>query len=243
VQFNGKILFDKIERKEETMKLIIPLHKKFLFLPLLLFSGLSFISAKAENFILNKDFVRIETNAFANNPLYVAPLPHQTVVIEFFNYACHFCNQFEPAFSAWNKHKPASIQVTRIAVSFNAAWQIFAKAFYVADALNSTEKMTPLLFHAIHQENRRFSSESDLITFFREQGINQPNLENAFSDSLSLSLKLKQADQLLGQMGANMIPTVVVNGKYRTDLGMAGGSPERMIAIINFLIGLSHQRT
>ena len=79
----------------------------------------------------------------------------------------------------------------------------------------------------------------DKITaFFRQNGVNADDFQKAFS-SFAVESKLQRADFLNRRYRIESVPTVIVNGKYRTDLGMAGGE-EQLFGLIGELSASEH---
>jgi thiol:disulfide interchange protein DsbA len=53
-------------------------------------------------------------------------------------------------------------------------------------------------------------------------------------------MKMKRADAQIKAMGVTGTPTMIVDGKWRYDLGTAGGV-DQMVDLTNYLIGLERQ--
>ena len=50
-------------------------------------------------------------------------------------------------------------------------------------------------------------------------------------------MEVRRAAELERRYGIDGVPTIIVNGKYRTSVGQAG-SKERLIEVINYLVKL-----
>ena len=159
-------------------------------------------------------------------------------VVEFFSPGCPACFKFEPTLDAWLKHKPSYVIFSRVPLAFEAGWDVYQKAYFVADALGKTSTILPALFNAIHVTNEPLASEADLTTFFAKQGI-KPVIFHQLYNSPSIALETYHATDLMKTYKVYSIPTVIVNGKYAVSPDMAG-SATRMIQILDYLIKKAH---
>jgi thiol-disulfide isomerase/thioredoxin len=86
------------------------------------------------------------------------PVPVETgkkiEVIEFFSYGCPHCADLEPHLQAWLKRLPADVQVRRVPVAFQPAWENLARVYYTLELMGEDAKLTPDVFSAIHGGNR-----------------------------------------------------------------------------------------
>ena len=156
-------------------------------------------------------------------------------VIEFFSYGCPACNFFEPTLKKWLKDKPNDIDFARVPVIFHKEWQVYAKAYYIAQALGVADKISPAVFAEIHQQKRSLLKQADMAAFFAKHGVKESDFNDAYQYSTSLNLQINQGNTLMRDYQITGVPAVTVNGRYLTDMSMAKG-PERMIAILNFLV-------
>jgi len=157
-------------------------------------------------------------------------------VVEMFWYGCPHCYHFEPLLKNWLKKKPAKVTFIRIPAIFNnPAWQLDASAFYTAEVLGKSEKMHAALFDAIHQQGRSLQTQEQLRDFFAEYGVSNDVFSSTF-DSFTVQTKVQRAADLTKKYEITGVPTLIVNGKYRIDGNMAGGSYENMLKVVDFLI-------
>ncbi len=62
-------------------------------------------------------------------------------VIEFFFYACPYCNELEPLLERWRKRKPADIVFRRVPVVRHDSWVPLAKTYYALEAMGEVERV------------------------------------------------------------------------------------------------------
>ncbi|KTD32599.1 thiol:disulfide interchange protein DsbA/DsbL [Legionella israelensis] len=187
----------------------------------LIFPSLTF----AETFIAGKDYQVISSHGGKRA---------QPEVVEFFSYGCPWCYRIEKPLNEWLKSEGKKVAFKRVPVVFNKEWENYAKAYYTAQALSMTDKLTPLLFKAI-QEERHLSTRQKMIDFFVKHGVNPQVAQSAFEHSPSIDLHVKNATQLMAQYQINAVPAFVIDKRYKTDLQMAK-SPERLFLILNYLL-------
>jgi thiol:disulfide interchange protein DsbA len=162
-------------------------------------------------------------------------------VIEFFWYGCPHCYNLEPLLKSWLDKKPANVTFIRIPAIFNPSWALHARAFYTAQMLDILEKRNAdnqtfhsALFDEIHKKKKRMNSKNDIQAFFAGFGISSEDFNNTF-DSFAVNTKVGRAETLSKRYQLDGVPTLIVNGKYRTD-GPMGGGHEGMLKVVDYLI-------
>jgi thiol:disulfide interchange protein DsbA len=169
----------------------------------------------------------------------VPPQPTETgkriEVVELFWYGCPHCYHFEPELDEWVKHKPENVTFRRMpAVFINPRWELDARAYYAAEALGVLDKMHAALFDAIHKEHRKLGTEAELMAFFAEHGVSNEDFQRTFH-SFYVDTKVRHAKMMTQLYGVDGVPTMVVDGKYRTEASLAG-SEANMLRVVDFLI-------
>ncbi|TPW18072.1 MAG: thiol:disulfide interchange protein DsbA [Halothiobacillaceae bacterium] len=137
-------------------------------------------------------------------------------VVELFWYGCPHCHRFEPFIERWLESKADYIEFVRVPAILRPEWQIHARAYYTAEALNVLDKIHTPLFEAIHNQKRKLNSEEELTAFFVELGIDEKAFKKAFK-SFGVDAKVRRATEMGQRYGVSGTPAVVINGKYRTD--------------------------
>lgn len=210
---------------------------RFSQLLLVLLLAVSVFSAHAFDLVENKHYIVLPKPAVQNRfaKILLEQDKNKAQVLEFFSYgcpACFFISEKVASFAAQaDKNK---IAFHYVPVIYHKEWQLLAKALYTAQALKVTKKTHPLIFKAIHVDNKSITSASELTPFFRQAGINDDKFMQYFN-SFSIHQALQQSLQLTRAYEVSKIPTFVINGQYKTDLSMAG-TPEALIEIVNALI-------
>ena len=165
--------------------------------------------------------------------------PDKVEVVEMFWYGCPHCYHFEPHLEAWLDDKPEYVTFTRMPAVFRRGWIPHAQAFYTAEALGVLDRIHGPLFDALHQDKRKIYSRAELADFFVAQGVDRVDFNRTY-DSFAVKSKVKQAIIMTERYGISGVPSVIVNGKYRTSGSMADGF-EGMLRVVEVLAGEEHQ--
>jgi len=160
--------------------------------------------------------------------------PGKVEVIEVFWYGCSHCFALDPALESWRtRNKPAYVEFVRIPAMWNDATRMHARVFYTAQVLGKLDELHSQIFREIHASGNPLNTVEKISAFFRDHGVSADDFQKAFS-SFAVENKLQQADFLNRRYRIDSVPMLIVNGKYRTDLGMAG-SEERLFSLIGEL--------
>lgn len=157
-------------------------------------------------------------------------------VIELFWLGCPHCYQLEPTIKRYKQSMPDYVDFKQVPAALNPAWAFHAKVFYTAKILDPKNEKDLLdkLFSAIHNENNSLNSPSKVKAFFEKQGYSATQFNNAFN-SMALNAAMSNAKTISEGSQASAVPSVVINGKFRTSPYMAGGD-ENLLKIINMLV-------
>jgi len=155
-------------------------------------------------------------------------------VLELFWYGCPHCYQVEPEIEAWLKTKPEDVTFVRMPAVLGPTWELGARAFYTAELLDVTDKIHTPLFERLHKEKKPLRSAADIKAFFVKRGVSAEDFDKTFN-SFAVITKTNRAKQARDIYGITGVPTLVVNGKYRTTAKLAGGNKE-MLEVVDVLV-------
>lgn len=159
-------------------------------------------------------------------------------VVELFWYGCPHCFNFEPDLKKWLAKKPDNVVFYRVPAVFNPTWALHARAFYTAKSLGLFDggktEFHEAFFDEIHKHKKHLKTKKALQTFFAKFGISAEDFNNTF-DSFAVNTKVNRAVTLSKRYQLDGVPTLIINGKYRTDGPMAGGR-KGMLKVLDFLI-------
>jgi thiol:disulfide interchange protein DsbA len=172
-------------------------------------------------------------------PVAVTAPPGKVEVIEFFWYGCPHCNAFEPALDAWQKKLPADVVFKRVPVAFREIYAVHQQIFYALDAMGKVEAMHRKVFYAIHNDRMRLEKPDEIAGLMEKNGIEKAKFLEVFN-SFAVQTKVRQANKLAEGYKIDGVPAMGINGRYFTSGSMAG-SPERALAVTEFLIDRSRK--
>jgi protein dithiol oxidoreductase (disulfide-forming) len=171
--------------------------------------------------------------------------PGKVEVVEVFWYGCTHCNSLEPFFTSWKKNKPDYVEFTPVPVMWGPVHRAHARLFYMLQALNRMD-LHDKVFDAVHKQGNMLVSNDEQATrkmqldFLKANGVSAEDFNKAW-DSFSVTAGLQRAEQLTQRYKVNGVPLVIVNGKYTTDVGQAGG-PGQLLQLINDLAANEKRR-
>ena len=155
-------------------------------------------------------------------------------VIDFFWYGCPHCFDFEPELSAWVKRQGKDVVFRRIPVAFRDDFMPHNQLFYTLESLGKGEALNAKVMYAIHKENKRLLTESEIADWAVTQGIDRNTFLAAYR-SFAVVSKARVAKQLTEAYRIDGVPTVVIQGRYVTSPSMAT-SKARVISVMDFLV-------
>jgi len=155
----------------------------------------------------------------------------QVEVVEFFWLGCPHCYQFEPTIEAWAADRPANVAFVREAPPLNKSWEAHSRAFYAAQLLGHEDEMVSAMFESIHEKRQPMRDPKKIADLAEEIGMDRDKFL-ATMDSFGVQTRMNRAMQLARGAGLTGVPSVMINGKYRTGAQLAGGNAA-MIDVIN----------
>ena len=175
--------------------------------------------------------------------------PGQIEVIEFYWYGCPHCFALEPYVEAWEKAGlPKDVVFKRVPVAMpDSEFYVDAQAAFTADALGVGENIREPFFNAIHLDNDDAlrTDVGALRGFFGKFGVKPADFDTAWN-SAGVQAALAKAQKLGDADGIQGVPTIVIDGKWKTGAGhkLASGDfmkPQDIMDCMQFLI--ARQRT
>ena len=161
-------------------------------------------------------------------------------VAEIFWYGCNHCYDFEAFINRWKEDLPANVRFVRIPAVWNPLVQLHAQLYYTEEVLASSGKIAdPEAFRAAvfaeyHRRGNRMASVDAIRDVFAKHGVSAEDFDQTWG-SFEVSQKVRVAQDPGRRYGVTGVPSMVVNGKYRTGAGEAGGYP-RLLELLDELI-------
>jgi len=165
--------------------------------------------------------------------------PDKVEVLEVFWYACPHCFDLEPFIQSWLKKKPANVEFVRVPVMWGPVHRAHAHLYYTLQALQRSD-LDQKVFETIHNDHNMLFTNNEpetlnqQVQFAVAHGINADAFRTAYN-SFTVSSNLARAEELTARYHVDGVPLIIVNGKYETDVGKAGG-PSELMALISDLV-------
>ncbi|WP_027896490.1 thiol:disulfide interchange protein DsbA/DsbL [Zestomonas thermotolerans] len=160
--------------------------------------------------------------------------PGKIEVVELFWYGCPHCYQFEPYINPWAEQLPEDVNFVRIPALFGGVWNTHGQMFITLETMGVEHRVHNAVFEAIHKEGRKLASPEEMAEFLASQGVDKDAFLKTFN-SFGVKSQMEKAKKLAMAYQITGVPVLVVNGKYRFDIGSAGG-PTQALEVANQLI-------
>ncbi|HIE76526.1 MAG TPA: thiol:disulfide interchange protein DsbA/DsbL [Gammaproteobacteria bacterium] len=154
-------------------------------------------------------------------------------VLELFWYRCPHCFELEPYLNKWLKSKPDFIEYVRLPAVLNRSWAFDARVFYTFVALGLVDSLHEAYFEAIHTDRKRIVTVEQLADWVADKGQDPQQILDTFN-SFGVDSMVAHAADMSGRYETDGVPTIIVDGKYRTKVSLAGGHNE-LIDLMNYL--------
>ncbi len=161
-------------------------------------------------------------------------------VLEFFNYACPHCYEFEPHLKIWLKNKPKKVEFRYVPAVFNERMIPLAKIYYTLEEMALLEKLHDKVYFAIHQQQLNLTDRAILLKWLGEQAVDTKKFEAVF-DSFGVNNKVQRAALMTRNYHIPGTPYVIIGGRYLTGPSMSvsadgGVDQNRLMQILNELV-------
>lgn len=160
--------------------------------------------------------------------------PGKIEVVELFWYGCPHCFHFEPTINPWVETLPADVNFVRIPAMFGGVWDIHGQAFITLETMQVEHKVHKAIFEAIQTDGKKLATPEEFADFVATQGIDKDAFLNTYN-SFGVKGQVANAKRLAMAYQISGVPSMIVNGKYRFDLGSSGG-PEQTLQVADQLI-------
>lgn len=155
-------------------------------------------------------------------------------VVELFWYGCPHCYQFEPTLEPWVAQLPEDVSFKRIPAMFGGVWNLHGQVFLTLEQMQVDPSVHKAIFDALHQQGLRLSTIDSMADFLANKGVDKETFLKTYN-SFAIKRQVESAKKLAMQYQITGVPVMIVDGKYRFDLGTAGG-PEAALQVADFLI-------
>jgi len=160
--------------------------------------------------------------------------PGQIEVVELFWYGCGHCYQFESTINPWVEQLPEDVNFVRIPALFGGLWNVHGQGFITLQALKVEPAVHAAVFDAIHKQGKKLATAEEMAEYLATQGVDKDAFLKTYN-SFGVKSQMEKAKKLAMAYQINGVPVMVVNGKYRFDIGSAGGA-KQALQVADYLI-------
>ncbi len=155
-------------------------------------------------------------------------------VLELFWYGCPHCYVFEEYLTEWEREKADHVKLVRLPAVMNRNWVPQARAYFALQKMGEAERVHALFYEALHVQGRRLRDMKSISRFLGQHGIDTGSFEEVYR-SPGVSEQIQHSRQLARDSGARSVPTIIVNGKYRSTAGDVG-SYDLLLQLMDHLV-------
>ena len=156
------------------------------------------------------------------------------VIYEFFWYGCPHCYNLEPTMGRIESNLEKDTILVKVPVALRDTWESHAKAYYALQQMNLDDNLHEKIFTEIHINSNRLDTKEKLTQFIEDEGYNSKRFSEIF-DSFGTDLRVKKASRLANQYQITSVPTLIINGKYKTS-GSFVSYYEELYDVVQLLI-------
>jgi thiol:disulfide interchange protein DsbA len=170
-------------------------------------------------------------------------------VTEIFSYGCPGCNAFLPFMQSFEKRLPSQVRMNYLHASWYASenWPVFQRAYLTARTLGVARKAHDAMFAAIwqtgelaimdaqtHRAKSPLPSIEDVAKFYQRVSAVPVAKFLETARSFSIDTEMRRSDALIRTLRPDSTPTLIINGKYRTDTSAM--APQQTVAVALWLV-------
>lgn len=163
----------------------------------------------------------------------------QVEVVEFFWLGCPHCYSFEPTIDAWAAKRDENVAFVREAPPLNRSWEQHSRGFYAAQLLGQETPFVEAMFAAIHEKREPMRDPKAIAQLAEDIGMDKDKFL-ATMTSFAVETRMNRAMQMAKGAGITGVPSIVINGKYRTGAQLAGGNAG-IIDVIDQTVAMEKQ--
>jgi len=160
---------------------------------------------------------------------------------------CNHCADLNPSLVAWEKQKPDYVKFVQEHVMWQPVHKAHARLLYTLQSLNRGD-LVPKAFEEIHRRNNMLvslkGSDAETLSiqsaFAKANGVSEADFKREYN-GFTVTARLKRAEEINIRYRVESVPVIFINGKYQTDVSMAGGK-QQLLQLITDLTAVEKGR-
>ncbi len=160
-------------------------------------------------------------------------------VAEFFWFGCPFCNAFEPVLKAWFARQLSDVVLRKVHPFANSRWLPHAQLHASLMTLGIATELSDQIYASIHQQGYLLEEPKDAIELAVGLGVDRARFMTAFNSQQTKDTMAK-AQEMARVFRLDGVPALVVNGRWYTSAGMAGGI-DNLLWVLDHLVAMARR--
>lgn len=149
-------------------------------------------------------------------------------------YGCGACALVDPLFTEWAAALPKNVAVYKRPVTYAEPWNMHARIFMTLEEMGREKEFHQKISETFASREGMVRSEADFEAFANTLGLD-PKVFAATYHSAAVDKRLEDLNALLKAYDPPVVPSIVVDGRYLTDLGRVE-SPAELMELTEFLM-------
>jgi len=166
--------------------------------------------------------------------------PGRIEVIDFFFYACPFCNELRPMLEKWRKQLPNDVVFRRMPTVRHDSWAPLARTYFTLEILGEVERLHEEVYKGYHDEELSMSRPEVMADWAQRHGIARQKWLDVYH-SEDVSRRVETARKLTRDYDIQGTPSIVVAGRYLTSSGMTD-DVKIVVPVAELLIEMARSR-
>lgn len=160
--------------------------------------------------------------------------PGKIEVREFFWFGSPKSNAFDPLIRHWASQQSIDVSIVRTPAMWNVAMRFHAQNFFTIQALGLEDSASGMIYHAMHQERKRLSTNGEWMTLLGPLSVSTQDYGRTFN-SFGVQSQVQQADAIARSARLQSLPMILVDGRYTVSPDSVGGAGN-VLPIVDFLV-------
>ena len=165
--------------------------------------------------------------------------PGKIEVLEFFRYGCPFCDRMEAFLNTWKPRLAADVQFRKVPVSFYSTTH--QQLYLTLVQLGEESRLGSDVFDTIHRQGRSLEMLMEISEWASQHGIPVARFEAAWH-SAPVQAGIERSNAQVQGWGVKSVPQFGVNGRHLTSPATVGGSNQRALEVVDWLIALERRQ-
>ena len=161
-------------------------------------------------------------------------------VIDFFFYACPYCNELRPTLERWRANLPADVEFRRMPVIRHDSWEPLARTYYTLEALGAAERLHEAVYIGYHDEELHMSKPDVMADWAQRHGLDREQWLKTYNSD-AVTRKVESARKATKDYDIRGTPSLVIAGRYLTSSGLTD-DVKLVTPVADLLIELARTR-